>query len=1099
MPGNQVNDLIQDRYGRIWIGTMNGAAVFDGVSFNIFEPGEPIRDFAVKSLFEDSKGNIWLGMIDGGLALFNGTKWAYFNDSTGFVAKQINAITEDQRGHIWIATSDGLYRYDGKKFHNYNEIRGLLSNNVFSVMCDSKGVIWAATYKGVSRLALPDIENFTVANGLGSDITYHLSEAPNGDIWIGTYLGISIFNGNYFAPYNEYPSINTERIENILSDESGTVYLASYGSGVGVIKDDSLSYITVNEGLPSNIIRAIIKDREGNLWFGTWSGLCKFKSELFTTYSVNDGLNNKNLLSVAGDKEGRVWLGTLTGGINYFENGKLFSLGLEEGLKSSTIWSIYPDDDNYHWFGTTNGPVRLNLDDMSFSNPIPLLEKKIIYSITKRSSGDMAFGTDNGVYIFDKDFEQLELVDSTSGLDNHEVRVLYEDISGLLWIGTSSNIYYYNNGEATDLNKRFNIQRAPVTSIIQDSRKNILYSTYGAGVVIYNPEVEDSLKVRILDVNHGLYSDKVLFNYIDENNSLWVGTSSGLDCINWSRFIEEKKLILNHFDKSNGYSGLETNAACSDLEGNIWFATVNGAIRYNSSTPFNQNILPILRISGLQLFNDNVDWKKEKIKFDERTGLPIDLILAYNNNNLSFTFQGIYITQPSAIRFQFILEGFEEAWSPVSTQTFANFSNLPAGDYNFKVRATVNGRDWSIPVTYSFSIKPPYWKTPFFYFLYLATITGSIFLFFKLRTRTLQRNQDILRQKVEQRTQELNEKNLELEKLSIVASETDNAVLIFDNSKNIEWANSGYVKLTGYTVEEIITGFGSGISDFIFNDDADSITDECISTKSSRVFESQIPCKDGKLIWVSCTLTPIFSETERLKKIVLINTDITFRKEMEEQIRKSLDEKGLLLKEIHHRVKNNLQIIISLFNLQTHYIEDDKSLETLKEGQDRIKSMALIHERFYQSDGLSKIDFDDYIRRLTENLYLSFNISSERIRLVLDTDKISLDIDSAVPCGLIINELISNALKHAFKGRENGELKVSFKTFGDQMIRLVVSDNGVGMQPGFDMESSDSLGMQLMQALTSQLDGTLTIHQGNGTVFILEFKNVYHSQPKAEA
>ena len=198
-------------------------------------------------------------------------------------------------------------------------------------------------------------------------------------------------------------------------------------------------------------------------------------------------------------------------------------------------------------------------------------------------------------------------------------------------------------------------------------------------------------------------------------------------------------------------------------------------------------------------------------------------------------------------------------------------------------------------------------------------------------------------------------------------------------------------------------------------------------------------------------------------------------------------------------MKNNLQIIISLFNLQTHYIEDEGSLEALKEGQERIKSMALIHERFYQSDGLSKIDFDDYIRRLTENLYLTFNVSPDMVKLNLEVDKISLDIDTAVPCGLIINELVSNALKHAFKGRDSGELRISFRKLGEDMIRLVVSDNGIGLPADFDYDSSDSLGIQLMKALTSQLEGTMTVSQGSGSSFVLEFKSSIHHPENASA
>jgi two-component sensor histidine kinase len=238
-------------------------------------------------------------------------------------------------------------------------------------------------------------------------------------------------------------------------------------------------------------------------------------------------------------------------------------------------------------------------------------------------------------------------------------------------------------------------------------------------------------------------------------------------------------------------------------------------------------------------------------------------------------------------------------------------------------------------------------------------------------------------------------------------------------------------------------------------------------------------------------LTPIFDNNKKLKKVVVIQTDITYRKSMEEQIRASLEEKGLLLREIHHRVKNNLQIIISLFNLQSHYVNDEGAFAALKEGQDRIKSMALIHERFYQNDGLSRIDFDEYIKRLVENLLLSFNVPSGKITYTIEAEKISLDIDTAVPCGLIINELVSNTIKHAFAENEQGELQIVFRKLEGDELELIIHDNGRGLPEDFSIDDSDSLGMQLINALANQLDAKLMVESGKGATFRLKFSPVH--------
>ncbi|MFM2190860.1 MAG: hypothetical protein RL491_1246 [Bacteroidota bacterium] len=376
--------------------------------------------------------------------------------------------------------------------------------------------------------------------------------------------------------------------------------------------------------------------------------------------------------------------------------------------------------------------------------------------------------------------------------------------------------------------------------------------------------------------------------------------------------------------------------------------------------------------------------------------------------------------------------------------------------------------------------------------LLLLPVCGFSYRFriwlFQMENSQLREKRNELIGLVDDRTRELNEKNKELEKLSIVASETGNSVMIFDSKGKIEWINEGYTKLTGFELQEILSARGSSINDFTFYPEAIKLLEICIREKKSEMFEASIDCKDGWSKWVSNTLTPVFNKDGGIEKTVVIATDITLRKNMEERIRESLEEKGLLLREIHHRVKNNLQIIISLFNLQSHYVEDKKAFLALKEGQDRIKSMALIHERFYQNDGLSKIDFDDYIKRLVENLFLSFNIGPGRIKPVIEAEKISLDIDTAVPCGLIINELTSNALKHAFGTEGTGEIYVSLKYITDKQVRLTVQDTGIGLPPGFDVFKSDSLGMQLINALSNQLDGTLKVVVDHGTRFTLDFK-----------
>ena len=203
----------------------------------------------------------------------------------------------------------------------------------------------------------------------------------------------------------------------------------------------------------------------------------------------------------------------------------------------------------------------------------------------------------------------------------------------------------------------------------------------------------------------------------------------------------------------------------------------------------------------------------------------------------------------------------------------------------------------------------------------------------------------------------------------------------------------------------------------------------------------------------------------------------------EQQLRQSLAEKESLLKEIHHRVKNNLQIVSSMLYLQEDYMQDAKGAEILRESQNRIKSMALIHEQLYGTADLAKIDFGRYVQGLVANLFDAYGIDPARIRLNVRADDIALGVDMAVPCGLIVNELVSNALKHAFLPEAEGMLDIVIRRMDAGRMEIVVADNGIGLAPSQANADNMTLGLRLIDTLTAQLDGTLTTQTENGTRF----------------
>ncbi|MCH2235932.1 MAG: PAS domain S-box protein [Crocinitomicaceae bacterium] len=221
-------------------------------------------------------------------------------------------------------------------------------------------------------------------------------------------------------------------------------------------------------------------------------------------------------------------------------------------------------------------------------------------------------------------------------------------------------------------------------------------------------------------------------------------------------------------------------------------------------------------------------------------------------------------------------------------------------------------------------------------------------------------------------------------------------------------------------------------------------------------------------------------------EVLIIARNITDQEENEVKLRDSLKEKEILLKEVHHRVKNNLQVINSILNLQTSYIEDPNTLEFINESQNRIRSMSFIHESLYLTENFSSINFLNYITNLVNNLFHSYQTHDNRINLNLDVAETHLLLDQAIPCGLVLNELLSNALKYAFPDERKGELHVSLKEV-DGKIHLMVKDDGVGLPKDFDLKNLDSLGLNLVEVLVEQLDGTLELESNKGTKFLIIF------------
>ncbi len=307
----------------------------------------------------------------------------------------------------------------------------------------------------------------------------------------------------------------------------------------------------------------------------------------------------------------------------------------------------------------------------------------------------------------------------------------------------------------------------------------------------------------------------------------------------------------------------------------------------------------------------------------------------------------------------------------------------------------------------------------------------------------------------------------------------------FENTEFID-INDGFLNLTGYTREEVIgkTIFDLGI--WHHDKDRQHLVEALQATGQVSNMETGFRLKNNSVI--PCLYSAKSFSLEDGTYVLSIVSDITELKSAEDKIKASLLEKEILLKEIHHRVKNNLQVISGLLNLQSHYIKEEESKEIYRESQNRIITMALIHEELYQREDLSSIDFADFLQNLSDNLLSSYGMDRRRISIELDIKEAELIIDTAIPCGLIINELVSNSLKHAFPGNQKGEIRVKLHSTGNKGYSLKISDNGVGFPRGMNFRQTKSLGLQLVTVLVDQLGGTIKMVKRKGTTFNITFK-----------
>ena len=332
--------------------------------------------------------------------------------------------------------------------------------------------------------------------------------------------------------------------------------------------------------------------------------------------------------------------------------------------------------------------------------------------------------------------------------------------------------------------------------------------------------------------------------------------------------------------------------------------------------------------------------------------------------------------------------------------------------------------------------------------------------------------------------------------LSLVTDNMLNVVGQVDAEGTFQYISPSIKTILGYEPEDILEENVLKFINLVHPDDQLKVSSAFMESNISYIpggVQHRFKHAQGHYIWVESLGNPLFNDENEYEGVVFSMTDINSLKVAEENFRTSLEEKELLLRELHHRVKNNMQIISSLLSLQSQHIKDKRDLKIFESSQNRVKTMSLIHEELYSSQDFSHINLSEYIQNLTKELLTSHIEDPGRVKLTVNIENVKMELETAIPLGLLINEIVANSVNHAFPNDRKGEIIVELKRDGDAFI-LKMSDDGIGVPKNIDFEKAETLGFQLINSLINQLDGQIKMQRIKGTTFIVKFKELEYEK-----
>ncbi|ALO36352.1 hypothetical protein CMT41_17610 [Colwellia sp. MT41] len=806
---NDILSLIEDSRGNLWVGTRGGGLNYFNAKTQQFtqyrhQAGDlnSLSHDTVYSLLEDSQGNLWVGTRGGGLNHFNPKTQQFTHyrhqtdDANSLSDDDVFSLLEDSQGNLWVGTRGGGLNYFNAKTQQFTHYRhqagdanSLSDDDVYSLVEDSQGNLWVGTHGGGLNYFNPKTQQFSHyrhqagdANSLSDDDVYSLVEDSQGNLWVGTRGGL-----NHFNP----------------KTQQFTQYRHQAGDANSLSHDDVFS---------------LLEDSQGNLWVGTLGGgLNHFnpKIQQFTHYRHQsddaNSLSDDTVYSLLEDSQGNLWVGTLGGGLNYFNpQTQQFThyrhqAGDANSLSDDDVFSLLEDSQGNLWVGTRGGLNHFNPKTQQFSQyrhqtgDANSLSHDTVYSLLEDSQGNLWVGTlGGGLNHFNPKTQQFSQYRHQAGdansLSDDDVFSLLEDSQGNLWVGTyGGGLNHFNpktqqfthyRHQSDDANS---LSHDSVYSLLEDNQGNLWVGTPG-GLNLFNNK---TAKFKRFTTENGLANNVIYRIEEDKQGNIWLSTNQGL-----SRMTLKAKTFRN-YDVGDGLQSNEFNSGASfkSKNGELFFGGINGFNRFYPENIIDDKQVPIVLITDMFLLNESVPIvplvlsnsptleqnSETKSLLDSSSSNAVDevagfsltqaihvtkaITLTYKDNIVAFEFAALHFSNPKKNKFAYQLVGWDKDW--VSTDyknRRATYTNLPNGDYTFRVKASNADGYWNEEgASLNITVLPPPWKTWWAYTFY-----GLFLLSLVLAFIDSQRKKVIVERVInEQLERKVAERTAELEKVSL--------------------------------------------------------------------------------------------------------------------------------------------------------------------------------------------------------------------------------------------------------------------------------------------------------------------------------------------